>query len=166
MALESLGKVALAFLAWLGWDAITDHAGQLGGFAGRVLVGDFLAALFVSALVGTLIGLFPVRFLPGHKLRSWHQGAWLGTFIVTLFVVVQVLLRPGSTPSGPSHSPLVTTVALFVLFGGGSLAFREHFARKLRRAEAMAEASTEAGASSVIVLAEAREVPERADTGG
>jgi hypothetical protein len=133
VALGAWAKVALAVLAWLAWSAITHDASKPGSFFGTVLLDDFLASLFVSSLVGTVISLFPLRFLPGDKLRSWHKGAWAATFGVTLFALVQVLLRPHSTSSGPSHAPLVTTVVLFVLFAVGSVIFREHFARKHRR---------------------------------
>jgi hypothetical protein len=138
VALGAWVRVALAILAWLAWAAITNDATKPGTFFGTVLVDDFLASLFVSSLVGTVISLFPLRFLPGHKLQAWHKGAWAVTFGISLFVLVQVLLRPHSTSSGPSHAPLVTTVLLFVLFAGGSLAFREHFARKHRVERALA----------------------------
>jgi hypothetical protein len=132
VALAAWVRVVLAILAWLAWAAITSDATKPGSFFGTVLVDDFLASLFVSSLVGTVISLFPLRFLPGHKLQAWHKGAWAVTFGISLFVLVQVLLRPHSTSAGTSHAPLVTTVLLFALFGVGSLAFREHFARKRR----------------------------------
>jgi hypothetical protein len=132
VALGAWVRVVLAILAWLAWAAITNDATRPGSFFGTVLVDDFLASLFVSSLVGTVISLFPLRFLPGHKLQAWHKGAWAVTFGTSLFVLVQVLLRPHSTSSGPSHAPLVTTALLFALFGVGSLVFREHFARKRR----------------------------------
>ncbi len=137
VALGSWVRVVLAIVAWFAWAAITSDATKPGSFFGTVLVDDFLASLFVSSLVGTVISLFPLRFLPGHKLQAWHKGAWALTFVVSLFVLVQVLLRPHSTSSGPSHAPLVTTVLLFVAFGVGSLAFREHFARKRRLERAL-----------------------------
>jgi hypothetical protein len=132
VALGAWVRVVLAIVAWLAWAAITNDATKPGSFFGTVLVDDFLASLFVSSLVGTVISLFPLRFLPGSKLQAWHKGAWAATFGISLFVLVQVLLRPHSTSSGPSHAPLVTTVLLFLLFGAGSLVFREHFARKRR----------------------------------
>ena len=138
VALGAWVRVALAILAWLAWAAITNDATKPGRFFGTALVDDFLASLFVSSLVGTVISLFPLRFLPGHKLQAWHKGAWAVTFGISLFVLVQVLLRPHSTSSGPSHAPLVTTVLLFLLFAVGSLAFREHFARKHRLEFALA----------------------------
>ena len=132
VALGAWFRVALAVVAWIAWAAITHDATKPGSFFGLVLLDDFLASLFVSSLVGTVISLFPLRFLPGEKLKSWHVSAWAATFVATLFVLVQVLLRPHSTSSGPSHTPLVTTIVLFALFAGASLMFREHFARKSR----------------------------------
>jgi hypothetical protein len=62
--------------------------------------------------------------------------------LVTLFVMVQVLLRPYSGPGGRSHSPLVTTIVLFIVFAGGSWVFHEHFARKERRLAAARASGT------------------------
>lgn len=152
VALGAVVKVFLAIVAWVAWAALTHDASKPGSFFGTVLLDDFLATLFVSSLVGTVISLFPLRFLPGHKLQQWHKGVWAATFGLCLFVLVQVLLRPHSTSKGPSHTPLVTTIALFVLFAAGSVLFREHFARKRRAEEARtAAAGTDDG---VIALSE------------
>ena len=91
--------------------------------------------------MSTVISLFPLRFLPGHKLQSWHKGVWALTFTISLFVLVQVLLRPHSTSSGHSHAPLVTTLALFIVFGLGSVLFRQHFSNKRRRTQAVGVAA-------------------------
>ena len=104
VAISSLLKVVLAVLAWVAWDAVTDHASHPGSFFGVVLLDDFLASLFVSSLVGTVISLLPLRFLPGHKLQSWHKGAWVAVFGLTLFALIQVLLRPHSTSSAQPHA--------------------------------------------------------------
>ena len=133
VALGSWVKVVLALLAWAAWAAVTHDANKPGSFFGIVLLDDFLASLFVSSMVSQVISLLPLKFMPGHKLQAWHKGVWAATFLVTLFVVVQVFLRPNSTPTGHSHAPLVTTIVLFVLFGLGSVLFRDHFARKHRR---------------------------------
>jgi hypothetical protein len=66
-------------------------------------------------------------------LKAWHNGAWAATFGISLFILVQVLLRPNATELGPSHAPLITTIVLFALFAGGSLWFRQHFVDKRRR---------------------------------
>lgn len=139
VALGSWVRVIVGIAAWFLWDAINHYASRSGSFFGAVLADDFLASLFVSGLVGTVISLLPLEFLPGNKLRAWHKGVWAVTFAVTLFVLVQVLLRPHATASGHSHVPLVTTLVLFALFGVGSLVFRQHFAKKHRRPETATE---------------------------
>jgi hypothetical protein len=166
VALGAWVKVVLAIVAWLVWATITHDATKPGSFFGIVLVDDFLASLFVSSLVGTVISLFPLRFLPGHKLQSWHKGVWAATFGVSLFVLVQVLLRPHSTSSGPSHAPLVTTIVLFLLFCVGSVLFRDHFAKKRKREEAAAKAaggeiSGEAGGVIALDKQDAVELSEK-----
>ena len=150
IALSAWLTVLAAIGAWLAWTTITNDASKSGGFLGTVFLDDFLAALFVSSLVGVVISLLPLKFLPGHKLQSWHKGVWAATFLVTLFVMVQVLLRPYSGPGGRSHSPLVTTIVLFILFAGGSVAFHEHFARKKERltVNSVSEVGITAGSDS------------------
>jgi hypothetical protein len=146
VALDAVVKVLLAVAAWVLWAVLTDEATKAGNFFGMVLVEDFLASLFVANLVSTVISLFPVRFLPGHQLQQWHKGAWAATFGVTLFVLVQVLLRPHSSSNGPSHAPLVTTIVLFGAFGLGSVLFHQHFARKDKaKAAAAGEGALEVG---------------------
>ena len=130
VALGSSATMVLALAAWLGWDALNSVASKPGAFVGSVIADDFLSALFVGGLVGTVISLLPLRFLPGHKLQLWHKGAWALTFGTALFLLVDAVLRPDSNLVGRSHAPLVTVAALFVVFGGGSLLFRQHFARK------------------------------------
>ncbi|HET9058810.1 MAG TPA: FGLLP motif-containing membrane protein, partial [Acidimicrobiales bacterium] len=129
VALSSVTRVVLAIVAWLAWAGVGGPR-LAGGLLGD-LASNFLASFFVSGLVSTVISLFPLRFLPGHKLHNWHKGVWLATFSLTLFVLVQVLLRPhSSSPGGGSHAPLITTLTLFVLFGAGSVLFRRHFVKK------------------------------------
>jgi len=79
-----------------------------------------------------VIVLFPLRFLAGWTVIRWRRDVWLGIFVVALFGVVAVLDRSPVSP-GSHTSPVVITVALFVVFAGGSVMFREHFARKWRR---------------------------------
>jgi hypothetical protein len=139
VALGAVAKIVLALVAWAFFASVTHAASKPGSFFGTVLLDDFLASLFVSSLVGTTLSLFPVKFMPGHKLHQWHKGVWALTFGVTLFLLVQALLRPHSGTSGHSHVPLATTAALFIAFAGGSLLFRDHFARKKRHLAAAPE---------------------------
>jgi hypothetical protein len=104
---------------------------QSGASFVLVILDDFLAAVFVAGLVGTMIGLLPLRFLPGWDLRQWHHGAWLACFGVAVFAVVEVLLIPHN--DNHNNTPLVTTIVLLVVFGGISVGMREWFARRHHR---------------------------------
>jgi hypothetical protein len=52
-----------------------------------------------------------------------------------MFGVVAVMLRPSSGPARPGAAPFVTTIVLFVLFGGFSLLFRQYFAHRHGRGD-------------------------------
>jgi hypothetical protein len=147
-ALSSLARVAVGLVAWAAWDAVHRFVEHSKPFFGAVLASDFLAAIFVSALVGTVISLLPLQFLPGHRLKAWHKGAWVATFAMSLFLLVQVLMQTHSGLAGKSHTPLLATLCLFIVFAGGSLLFREHFARKRRQSEPAGEAGDDEVPSS------------------
>jgi hypothetical protein len=99
-----------------------------------VIVDDFLGLMFVGGLVGTVIGLVPLEFLPGWALRQWHRGVWAALFALASSGVVDLLLLNHHRQHASSRSSIVTTVVLFVLFAGGSVVFREHFIRMRRAA--------------------------------
>ena len=54
---------------------------------------------------------------------------WAATFGVATFGLVEVLLRPASGTTSAGNVAWVTASVLFAIFGLGSLAFREYFAR-------------------------------------
>lgn len=143
-SVESVGIVVattatltLAVLAWILW--IPAHDRTLGDSAnpGLILAVDVLASMVVGGFVGSVIGLFPLRFLNGGTLFTWNRGVWGGTFGVALFGLVQVLLHPGSSPAHSGNAPVITAIVLFALFGVVSVGFNQYFERrKKRRAEA------------------------------
>lgn len=130
IVLTTLGVIAASVIAWIAWAGINGTAKAADANDGLVLVDDALAAIFVAGLVGSVISMLPLRFLPGHALKSWSVRVWAAMFGVSLFGLIQVMLRPHATADGPSHAPLVTTLVLFVLFAAGTMAFRWHFIRK------------------------------------
>ena len=98
-----------------------------------VILDDFLAVVFVGGLVGTVIGLVPLQFLPGGRIAAWHRGVWAASFTAALFGLTGVLLWP-NRGGHPGAAPLTTVVALFVVFGGASVALWWFFARRHRLA--------------------------------
>jgi streptogramin lyase len=129
-ALQTISTLLVCVLAWLCWAPVNHAADQPGSFFGLVLLADFLAAFFVSGVVGSLIAMLPIRLLPGYAVKQWSTPVWAGCYALCSFVLIQVLLRPSSRPGGPGHTPLVATVLLFVAAGAGSIAFHEHFEAK------------------------------------
>jgi hypothetical protein len=58
----------------------------------------------------------------------------MAVFGVAAFGMTEIVLFP-SLHNHAGHAPLVTIIVLFVLFGGGSLAFRDFFSRRTKRLE-------------------------------
>jgi hypothetical protein len=144
VALSVLATVSVALLAWIAWvplNRVATHPHE----AWPVVFGDDLVgAVFTGGIVGATIGCFPLRFLPGGTIAKWHRGAWALVFGVVTFVFLEVMLNPGRG-GHTGHAPLVTVIVLFVVFGGGSVAFYSHFARKRRaRGGAASEHSSQA----------------------
>ncbi len=146
VALSALTTVAIAFGAWFLWEPVNHHAAASGANWALVLADDFLGAAFTGGLIGALIGLLPLNFLPGGTLASWHRGAWAAVFALVTFSFVEIMLDPGTNAGHRGHGALATVLVLFVFFGGGSVAFAGYFARKRRKkAAAEAAAATESG---------------------
>jgi hypothetical protein len=131
-ALTVLTTLAVSVGAWIAWVPVNAAAERPGAFLGTVLADDFLAALFVSGLVGSFFGMMPIKGLPGWTVKHWSGRAWAVAFTLAVFGLFQILLRPGV--AGHGHRPLVASIALFVGFGAGSVIFHEHFESKSRRA--------------------------------
>lgn len=131
-ALSTVATLLVATVSWLVWVPVHHAAAHGGSFVIHVL-DNALAALFISGLVNTVIVLFPLRFLAGWTVIRWRRDVWSASFVVALFGLVAVIVRSPASP-GSHTSPLLVTIALFVLFGGGSVVFREYFARQWRQA--------------------------------
>lgn len=165
VALSTAATLVLAIAAWSAWDVLNPVASKPGAFFGGVVADDFLSSLFVSGLVGTVISLLPLRSLPGHKLQSWHKGVWAAAFGVSLFLLVDAIVRPDSHVAQRSHAPLVTALALSIAFGLGSLAFHQYFARRHKEDEAGQEGGGEAGAGSGVALVEVEQAGQAVPSG-
>jgi alpha-tubulin suppressor-like RCC1 family protein len=138
-ALCAYTMLAVSFAAWFAWVPVNHGVARSGGATPLLLLDDLLASLFVSGLVGTALGMLPLRFLAGGAVKAWHRGAWAVTFVVSLFAVVQIMLLPHGHRAGAV--PLVTTIVLFVIFGVVSLWFRDHWEAKAREREGKPEPS-------------------------
>ncbi len=133
VAIQASTTLVIAVIAWFLWVPVNHAAVHPHAAFPIVVLDDLLGSLFVGGLVGTVIGMFPLRFMPGHKLISWHRGAWAAVFGVAVFGLMQAMLRPSTGLGHPGHAPLVTAIVLFVVFGGASVVFAAYFNRRKRR---------------------------------
>jgi hypothetical protein len=124
-----MATVTVAVAAWFAWVPVNDVAIRHGAGFGWVLGDDVFAAIFVGGITGTVIALLPLRFMPGHQLFTWHRGIWAATFGIATFGLMETLVRPAAGAPQPGNIAWATAAGLFVVFGIGSLAFREFFAR-------------------------------------
>jgi VHL beta domain len=129
VAVSTLVTVMLAFIAWFAWVPVNAAAGGAGAAGPLVVLDDFLGAVFTGGLIGATIGMIPLRFLPGGTLAAWHRGVWAAVTLVVTFAFIEIMLNP-ARGGHPGTAALGTVIVLFVIFGGGSVAFAAYFARK------------------------------------
>lgn len=133
VALGSIASLVIAVVAWFAWVPVHGAAAHPDAGFFTVVTADVLASLFIGGLVGSVIGLLPLRFLPGGTLVAWSRAAWAVTFGIAVFGLLEVELRPQSTAAHPGKAPIVTAIVLFVLFGGLSIGLRAYFTIRKRR---------------------------------
>lgn len=134
VALTSIATLVVSLAAWLVWVPVSAASSAAPTAFGWALLSNFLAAVFVSGMVGLLISLVPLRFLPGEKLAKWHRGAWGSVFGLAGLAVIEIMLRPQSAGARVASVPLLTTVGLFLGFGVVSVLFWSYFRVQTRRA--------------------------------
>ena len=91
----SLGLLALAVAAWiLRVPVQPDGALPQGGVA--EVLDTILVGVFVAAVEAVVIGLIPLRFLPGERLRAWSTWRWAAIWAVAIVLFAHVVLYPVS----------------------------------------------------------------------
>jgi len=88
-----------------------------------------LGGIFLFGLESLIVDLIPMRFLDGSRIKAWSWVAWGALFVFGLFVLIHVLIIPGSGYVGVSDNLKlrVVVVALYVLFGLISVGFWAYF---------------------------------------
>jgi hypothetical protein len=150
--ISTFSTLAVAVLAWFVWIPTNHFAGLHPGNVPIGLVDDVLGSIFVGGLVGTVIGLMPLEFMPGGALLKWRKDVWALVFFVALFLLVEVELNPDSGPTHHGSAPIVTAVVLFLGFGGSTWWMRRYF---ITRAELKEPARAAASAPAPIGPADA-----------
>lgn len=113
--LASLWLLGLSVVAWLllGW------ARHAGGDPWLALVLQTTLATFVVAGIETMvIGLMPMRFMPGRALYEWRRVAWFPLFVAAIFAYIIILIDPhNGYLSDDSRTPMLIGVIFLVGFG-------------------------------------------------
>jgi hypothetical protein len=128
--ISTFSTLAVALLAWFAWVPINHLAGLHTGNIPLGIVDDVLGSIFVGGLVGTVIGLMPLQFMPGGALLKWRKDVWAIVFFVALFLLVEVELNPDSGPTHHGGAPIVTAIVLFIGFGGATWMMRRYFIQR------------------------------------
>jgi hypothetical protein len=84
--------LAVAVLAWFALAAFEDAFGSSGLGS---LPTAIAAGLFMAGVESLLIGLLPLRLLPGAVLRRHHPIVWKMLWAASGFLFALALLRPG-----------------------------------------------------------------------
>ena len=123
--LASLWLLVLSVIAWLllAFVRIQNADPLLQLFVETVLV------TFVVAGIETLvIGLLPMRFLPGHPLFNWRRAMWFPLFVLAIFGYLMILVDPANGYlSDNSRTPTLVGIIFLVAFGVVSLGTWAYF---------------------------------------
>ncbi len=128
--IATFSTLIVALLAWFAWVPVNHLALNHSGNIPIALVDDVLGSIFVGGLVGTVVGMLPLEFMPGGTLLRWRKDAWAIVFFIALFLLVEVELNPASGPTHHGGAPIVTVVVLFLGFGGSTWWMRHYFAQR------------------------------------
>lgn len=137
-AASGLFVLGLAMIAWFAWVPVSGASMGSGAGFWSILAESALSGAFLIGLEATLVNLLPLRFLDGQKIFAWSRVVWGALFSLALFVLIYVLLQPGT---GYVHhtgqASFIGAVVLFVAFGLFSILFWSYF--RFRRGGALAE---------------------------
>ena len=130
--LASIWLLILSVVAWIAL-AVVRGAGAdpwLSLFVQTVLV------TFVVAGIETLvIGLLPMRFLPGHPLFQWRKSAWFVLFALAVLGYLLILVDPANGYlSDDSRTPVLVGVIFLITFGLVSVGTWAYFRYRPARA--------------------------------
>jgi hypothetical protein len=119
--------IGLALAFWAIRVPLSGQTMRTPGFLGLV-VESALSGAFVLGLESVLVGLLPLRFLDGERIRAWSRIAWALLFAFGLLVLVEVLFQPGSGYVGHTTTAgKFAVAALYLVFGGASVGFWAYF---------------------------------------
>jgi hypothetical protein len=129
--ISTISTLVVALLAWFAWVPINHLALDHSANIPIAILDDVLGSIFIGGLVGSVVGLMPLQFMPGGTLLRWRKDVWAIVFFLALFLLVEVELNPASGPTHQGGAPIVTVIVLFVGFGGSTWWMRRYFSKRL-----------------------------------
>jgi hypothetical protein len=113
--LASLWLLVLSFVAWI----LLGIARAQGGDATvQLFIQTILATFVVAGIEALVIGLLPMRFLPGHPLFAWRRSLWFPLFALAIFGYLLILVDPANGYlSNDSQAPMLVGIVFLVTFG-------------------------------------------------
>ena len=127
-AVAALFMLGVSVLAWAARVPVSAATSEPGASVWLVALESCLGAIFLLGLESIVVGLLPMRFLDGGRVREWSGAAWAVLFAVGLFALVHVLLSPGSGYVGHTSGEVtIAVIVLYVIFGAVSVAFWAYF---------------------------------------
>ena len=128
LAISAASVFTVSILAYILWLPVKDAAEQPNPAVAALVLDAMLATVFIAGLETAVFGLIPVRFLDGSKVLAWDRRGWALLMGLGLFGLVHVVLNPRSGFVGwRDDTSALTVLALFVGFGGLSVAFWGYF---------------------------------------
>jgi hypothetical protein len=146
--ISTMSTLVVALIAWFLWIPVNHLSLTHVGNVPIGLLDDVLGSIFVGGMVGTVIGLMPLQFMPGATLLRWRKDVWLIVFFIAIFLLVEVELNPASGPTHHGSAPVVTALVLFVGFGGATIWMRHFFAQRVKAKSAPPALASASAATS------------------
>jgi hypothetical protein len=83
-----------------------------------LFVQTMLVTFVVAGIETLVIGLLPMRFLPGHPLFRWRKSLWFALFALSVFGYLLILVDPANGYlSDDSRTPMIVGIVFLVGFG-------------------------------------------------
>jgi hypothetical protein len=130
--------IALCLGAWLARVPVSAAAARPHASVLLLILETALGGIFLLGLESLLVDLIPLRFLDGSRIQAWSKLAWGGLFALGAFLLVHVLVVPGSGYVGKSNDTGLRLVVagLYVGFALVSVVFWAYFRYRAERLEA------------------------------
>jgi hypothetical protein len=133
-AWSALAMLTTGIAAWLCWATLQSHASGDRPRALVIVAETALAGLAITGIESTVITMMPIRFMAGEKIAAWSRPVWAALFAASLFVFVEVLLRPGTGyVSHASRASAAGVLALLLSLAALSIGFWAYFRFRRRR---------------------------------